>query len=164
MPKFTIPVCRIGYSIKEIEVEADSKEQANELALEQAPNELFGSEHASDYMLEDEIEPENRILVHLDGGVIQGVFADYPSKVNVIIRDADNEGSERELAEEGKLFTEDKKFSNPDNKSTHRYFYNEWEETVWNWDSLETQPFANPVSVEEFDKYWNEISKPLDEK
>lgn len=50
MAKFQIPVCRISYGYKTIEVEADTLEQAQELALDEAPNLEF-SEKSADYEL-----------------------------------------------------------------------------------------------------------------
>lgn len=50
MAKFQIPVCRISYGFNTIEVEADTLEQAQELALEEAPNLEF-SEKDADYEL-----------------------------------------------------------------------------------------------------------------
>ncbi len=49
--KFKVSVVRIGYSIREIEVEADSQEQAKEVALDEAGGYEF-SEHASEYEVE----------------------------------------------------------------------------------------------------------------
>ena len=138
MAKFTIPVCRIGYSIKEIEVEADTQEAAEALALEQAPNESYGSEHASDYVLEGEVDPVNRVLIHVEGGVVQDVFADNPSGVEVILRDADTEGSEHDIAADGNLYTDD-----------DGYRYSEVDYGASPWSNLETQPFANPVKPED---------------
>lgn len=48
MAKYQIQVTRIGYACRTIEVEAGSKEKAEDLALEEAPNLEF-SEHASEY-------------------------------------------------------------------------------------------------------------------
>ena len=50
MAKFSIPVCRISYATKNIVVEADTLEQAKELALEEAPNHEF-TEDDADYEL-----------------------------------------------------------------------------------------------------------------
>jgi hypothetical protein len=50
MAKFQIPVCRISYGFKTIEVEADTLEQAQEQALEDACNLEF-SEKEADYQL-----------------------------------------------------------------------------------------------------------------
>lgn len=48
MAKYQINVTRIGYACRVIEVEAKSQEEAENLALEKAPNLEF-SEHASEY-------------------------------------------------------------------------------------------------------------------
>lgn len=48
MAKYNISVTRIGYACRTIEVEADSQAEAEDLALEEAPNLEF-SEHDSDY-------------------------------------------------------------------------------------------------------------------
>ena len=46
MAKFQIPICRISYGFNTIEVEADTLEQAQELALEEAPNVEFSEKDA----------------------------------------------------------------------------------------------------------------------
>jgi hypothetical protein len=46
MAKFQIPICRISYGFNTIEVEAESLEQAQELALEEAPNVEFSEKDA----------------------------------------------------------------------------------------------------------------------
>lgn len=46
--KYKIEVCRVGYSFRTIEVEADNEEQAEEIALDEAPNYEF-SEKDADY-------------------------------------------------------------------------------------------------------------------
>ena len=48
--KFEIPVTRIGYAYKNIEVNANSQEEAEEIALDTAGDEEF-SERESDYVL-----------------------------------------------------------------------------------------------------------------
>ena len=50
MAKYQIPVTRIGYGHAILEVEANSREQAEDLALEQAPNIEF-NEHDSEYQI-----------------------------------------------------------------------------------------------------------------
>lgn len=137
MPKFTVPVCRIGYSIKEIEIEADTQEEADAKALEQAPNEVFDSEHASDYQLEDDVKNPNRVLIHLMGGVVQDIFADRPGEINVILRDFDIEGSEHEIAADGELYTDGDAF------------YQEVERGVSPWDALVVDAFEKQVKEED---------------
>lgn len=44
--KFKVNICRIGYSHKEIEVEAENEEQAKEKALDTAGNFEFSENHA----------------------------------------------------------------------------------------------------------------------
>ncbi len=51
--KYAITVCRIGYSYEKIEVEADTKEEAESKALSVAPDHEFTNEKDSDYVLED---------------------------------------------------------------------------------------------------------------
>lgn len=63
MPRFTVPVVRLGYSQKDFEVEADSQETANTVALERAPKEEF-SEHASEYKLAAKHEHQVWIVCH----------------------------------------------------------------------------------------------------
>ena len=60
---FTIPVVRVGYACRDIEVVAETLEEAEELALEEAGNESF-SEHTSDYFVEDE-NPNEKVIVYL---------------------------------------------------------------------------------------------------
>lgn len=60
MPKFTIPVTRIGYGYRDIEVEAQSQEEANEKALNEAGNYEF-SERESDYIVQDMPEFMNSV-------------------------------------------------------------------------------------------------------
>ena len=50
--KFTVPVVRIGYAVRDIEVEATTQEEANEKALDCAGGHDF-NEHTSDYKLGD---------------------------------------------------------------------------------------------------------------
>jgi hypothetical protein len=52
---FTIPVTRIGYAYKNMEVEANSLEEAEGIALDNAGDEEF-SERESDYILPDSSE------------------------------------------------------------------------------------------------------------
>lgn len=40
--------------------------------------------------VDNAIWPENRILIGVEGGVVQGVSADRPSDVRIIVRDLDN--------------------------------------------------------------------------
>lgn len=78
-----------------------------------------------------------RILVHIEGGVVQGVFSTSPD-VEVTIRDADIEGSEHECAEEGTL-----------HEDGDGYRYKEYDEYVYPWSNLETQPYENPIKPED---------------
>ena len=50
MAKYQIEVCRIGYAHATIEVEASSMKEAENKALEEAPNHEF-NEHGADYAL-----------------------------------------------------------------------------------------------------------------
>lgn len=49
--KYTVYICRVGYSFGNFEVEAESEEQAKEFATEEAYNHLF-SEMSSDYLID----------------------------------------------------------------------------------------------------------------
>lgn len=51
--KFTVPVVRISYQHHDIEVEADTQEEANQAALDQAGNHLYNEKHV-EYQLADE--------------------------------------------------------------------------------------------------------------
>jgi len=51
MKKFTVSVCRIAYGFHDIDVEAETAEQAKEIALDVAGNYIF-SEKSSDYEVE----------------------------------------------------------------------------------------------------------------
>jgi hypothetical protein len=57
MKKYKITVLRIGYAFKEIEVEADSQEEAKAAALEVAGGEEF-SENNAEYEINN-IQEEN---------------------------------------------------------------------------------------------------------
>jgi hypothetical protein len=48
MKKYTIEVCRISYAVREIQVEAETAEEAEETALDIAGNYSF-SESAAEY-------------------------------------------------------------------------------------------------------------------
>jgi hypothetical protein len=59
MPKFTIGVTRIGYGHHDIEVVADSKEEAEQEALDTAGNYLYNENHSKyeiDYVIDEEEE------------------------------------------------------------------------------------------------------------
>ena len=58
MKKYTVPVARIGYSMMDIEVEAENEEEAIEKAIEEAGNHVF-SEHSSDYEADDAYEKDD---------------------------------------------------------------------------------------------------------
>ena len=63
--KYVVSVCRIAYGHNEIEVEADSPEQAEEKALDKAGDYLY-NEHTSEYevtgvTLDDEDADEEQI-------------------------------------------------------------------------------------------------------
>ena len=55
--KWKVDVLRIGYGRKEIEVEADSADEAKSKALDEAGNQEF-SEHHSDYKADETIRSE----------------------------------------------------------------------------------------------------------
>lgn len=83
---------------------------------------------------------QSRVLIVIEGGIVQGVFSDHPELLeDVIIRDFDLEGSERDCALDGSLFRCGDQLAR------------EYSETVFRFDQLETQPFACPVSVADWD-------------
>ena len=57
MKKFKVKVCRTSYSFNEIEVEAETPEEAEEIALEKAGNYLYSESHA-DYKTDGVTEKE----------------------------------------------------------------------------------------------------------
>jgi len=65
MPTFKVAVTRIGYATKDFEVEAETQEEANEKALEEAGNYEF-NEKESDYALADELSREDRLAALLN--------------------------------------------------------------------------------------------------
>lgn len=58
MQTFTVEVTRIGYATKEIEVDAETQEEANQKALNEAGNYVF-DEQTSDYELTNEPNRED---------------------------------------------------------------------------------------------------------
>jgi hypothetical protein len=52
MPKYLVDVCRTAYGFNTLEIEAESPEQARELALDEAGNHEY-SEKASEYTCEN---------------------------------------------------------------------------------------------------------------
>ena len=62
MEKFDINVVRTGYGFKTISVEANSLEEAEEKALDEAGSEEF-SEKTSEYSIEGEVEPNANKLI-----------------------------------------------------------------------------------------------------
>ncbi len=52
MPKYKVHVCRTAYSHLDIEVEADSPEQASDKALDEAGDHSFPTESSSEYSAE----------------------------------------------------------------------------------------------------------------
>ena len=66
MPKFTIPVVRISYQHRDIEVEAETQEEANNKALDEAGNHLFDEKNA-EYQLESSIPNMNVVTAALQG-------------------------------------------------------------------------------------------------
>jgi hypothetical protein len=71
--KFLIPVVRIGYGFKTIEVEAESQEEAEELALDEAGDHEY-SEKESQYEIEDSPRPKS-------SGELTAINKDYRSLV-----------------------------------------------------------------------------------
>lgn len=64
METFKVEVLRIGYATKEIEVEAETQEEADEKALEEAGNHEF-SEKTSEYELAYGLSREDRLATLL---------------------------------------------------------------------------------------------------
>jgi len=60
MKKFTVTVCRTSYGFNDIEVNAETPEQAEELALETAGDYLF-SENGSEYTTAGITEKESKM-------------------------------------------------------------------------------------------------------
>lgn len=60
MKKFTVTVCRTSHGFNDIEVNAETPEQAEELALDSAGDYLF-SEASSEYMTTGITEKESKI-------------------------------------------------------------------------------------------------------
>lgn len=58
--KFTVPVIRISYQHHDIEIEAGSQEEADQIALDQAGNHLY-DEKSVEYKLESELDNEASI-------------------------------------------------------------------------------------------------------
>jgi hypothetical protein len=52
MPQFKVHVCRTSYQHLDIPVHAESKEQAEEIAINEAGNQSFPTENASHYTVE----------------------------------------------------------------------------------------------------------------
>jgi hypothetical protein len=71
--KFSIPVVRIGYGFKNIEVEANSQEEAEQLALDEAGDHEY-SEKESNYEIEDSPRPKT-------SGELFAINRDYRSLV-----------------------------------------------------------------------------------
>jgi hypothetical protein len=62
MGTFTVTVCRIGYGFKDIQVEADSQQEADEKALDEACNHEY-SEKNAEYVLEGSLSPSDNIRI-----------------------------------------------------------------------------------------------------
>jgi hypothetical protein len=58
MKKFTVKVCRTSYGFNDIEVDAETPEQAEEIALEKAGDHLV-SESSSEYTTDGVTEKEH---------------------------------------------------------------------------------------------------------
>lgn len=66
MAKFKVDIVRISYSNKTIEVEADTQEEANNKALDEAGNHLFDEKNA-EYQLENSAPNMNVVTEALQG-------------------------------------------------------------------------------------------------
>lgn len=158
--KETIQVCRIGYRHASFEVEGDTREEREEKAIEMANNYAFGNETTAEVIIDEDFpEPTkqtNRILFCVEGGSIDRIFADYPSDVQIFVRDFDVEGSEDDLAENGSLYT-------PDPNDLQGCYFEFEDENILNWDDLEIEPFTHKVTKEQLDKYWEEVSEYTDQ-
>ncbi len=73
MPKFIIPVVRIGYGYKDIEVEANSQKEAEELALDTA-GDLEWTDKESNYELQNKPACKS-------SGELEDIKSDYRSLV-----------------------------------------------------------------------------------
>ncbi len=83
--KFIVPVVRIGHGFAKIEVEANSQEEANELALDEAGSYEF-SEVFSDYEIEGEvsIKTSGELDSILDT-IRQQILASYRATLNRLV-------------------------------------------------------------------------------
>jgi propanediol dehydratase large subunit len=72
--KFSIPVIRSGFACRNIEVEATSQEEAENLALDEAGNYEF-SEHTSEYDIDGGFVPlKEKDLVDIHNKITQAVL------------------------------------------------------------------------------------------
>jgi hypothetical protein len=88
MPKFTIKVNRIGYASKDFIIEADTEEQAEDIAIDEAGGESF-SEHSSDYEIEGENLDHTRELISALKSVIEDHKLSYPGSFSQTVEDAE---------------------------------------------------------------------------
>ena len=58
MPKFKITVCRISYAFNDVVIEADTIEEAKNIAIDESGDHEYSEKHA-DYETQDWIELEN---------------------------------------------------------------------------------------------------------
>ena len=61
MATYRVEVLRTAYRIAEIEIEANSIEEANALALEKAGDTMFRTEHDYDYEVNSVVEVDERL-------------------------------------------------------------------------------------------------------
>ncbi len=100
MEKHNVEVTRIGYGTLTIEVEAESKEKAIELALDEAGDHAF-KDHSSDYVALDEVGeyPVYLFLGEHASGII-GNVSNCNSKEEIISAIGEVYGDEREKCEQ----------------------------------------------------------------
>lgn len=79
--EFTIPVVRIGYASKDIKVTADSLEEAQEKALEEAGNYEY-SEHSSEYFLDGAPSPIRWFVVQESGGKFSDGYYGWDAQIH----------------------------------------------------------------------------------
>lgn len=96
MPTFKVDILRTGYSIKSIEVDAGTQEEANAKALNQAGNHEF-SEDNSEYALADAPSSDDRLrdllrtMRHIEKALHDGQTAEQDGDVVKAVRESDGD-------------------------------------------------------------------------
>jgi DNA phosphorothioation-dependent restriction protein DptG len=96
MSTFKVDILRTGYSIKSIEVDAETKEEANEKALKQAGNHEF-SEDNSEYTLADAASSDDRLrdllrtMRHIEKALRDGQTTEQDGDVVKAVREREGD-------------------------------------------------------------------------